>query len=340
MRTRARIKIAGLVLGAALVGGAAWATTADGPVVYTACKLDALGTIRLINPSLGQSSLLGHCTKFETQISWNQAGAAGAAGPVGPKGPAGVAGPGGAAGPKGDTGFTGPAGPAGADGKPGAKGDPCLSSDPACVGAKGDPGTPGSNGWNGADGANGTNGEAGPKGDPCLPDVKGCQGPKGDTGAQGATGPQGPPGSAAGTTSTVTTLAHQAFGEPAVTVPLTTSPEFGSIVASCEASGSNAATLGVLINVYVDTSTASAGRFFISEGFGAGRYPTATLRIKIAQAQFGSPLAPQTFTGSDSTMLRFATAPDGSPTFASEHISVGSEILPDSSCRISITTDG
>jgi hypothetical protein len=138
----------------------------------------------------------------------------------------------------------------------------------------------------------------------------------------------------------VTTLAHQAFGEPAVTVPLTTSPEFGSIVASCEASGSNAATLGVLINVYVDTSTASAGRFFISEGFGAGRYPTATLRIKIAQAQFGSPLAPQTFTGSDSTMLRFATAPDGSPTFASEHISVGSEILPDSSCRISITTDG
>jgi hypothetical protein len=313
MRTRARIKIAGLVLGAALVGGVAWAATADGPVVYTACRLDALGTIRLINPSLGQSSLLGHCTKFETQISWNQAGAAGAVGPVGPKGPAG------------------------ADGKPGPRGDACLSSDPACVGPKGDPGTPGSNGRNGADGANG---EVGPKGDPCLPDVKGCQGPKGDTGAQGATGPQGPPGSAAGATTTVTTLVRQAFGEPVVLVPLTTSPEFGSIVASCEANGSaNGGATGALINVYIDASTASAGRLFVSEGLAVGRSPTPTLRVKIHQAQFNSPLALTTVSGSDTTLLRFGTAADGSPTFGSEHISVGAEILPDSSCSISTTID-
>jgi hypothetical protein len=137
----------------------------------------------------------------------------------------------------------------------------------------------------------------------------------------------------------VTTLVRQAFAEPVVLVPLTTSPDFGSIVASCESTGSSSG-VGAQINVYIDASTASAGRLFVSEGLGAGRSPTATLRVKIHQAQFNNPLAATTTSGSDSTVLRFATAPDGSPTFASEHISVGAEILPDSSCRISTATDG
>ena len=58
----------------ALAGGVAYATIPDGAGVYTACKLNALGTIRLIDPSLPASSLLSHCTALETAISWNQRG--------------------------------------------------------------------------------------------------------------------------------------------------------------------------------------------------------------------------------------------------------------------------
>ena len=42
---------------------------------YTACKLRATGTIRLIDKSLPSSSLLSKCTAFEDEISWEQGGA-------------------------------------------------------------------------------------------------------------------------------------------------------------------------------------------------------------------------------------------------------------------------
>ena len=51
MRTRARITLAGLALGAALIGGVAWATIPAENGLFTACKLKATGTIRLIDPS-------------------------------------------------------------------------------------------------------------------------------------------------------------------------------------------------------------------------------------------------------------------------------------------------
>jgi len=119
---------AAAALAAMAAAGIAYATIPDGNGVFTACKLNATGTIRLIDPSLGASSLLGHCTSLETQISWNQQGQPG---PVGPQGAPGPAGP---QGPKGDTGNTGAAGPAGPEGAKGDTGD---------VGPQGPAGPPG-----------------------------------------------------------------------------------------------------------------------------------------------------------------------------------------------------
>ena len=128
---RRRWRLAVLVVaGLAAAGGVAFATIPDANKVYTACVLKNVGTIRLIDPSLPSSNLMGHCSSLETQISWNQQGQAGAAGPQGPKGD------------------TGPAGPQGPPGKDGA------------------PGTDGTNGTNGAAGATGPAGPPGPKGDP------------------------------------------------------------------------------------------------------------------------------------------------------------------------------
>ncbi|HEY8807416.1 MAG TPA: hypothetical protein VIN70_07515 [Candidatus Limnocylindria bacterium] len=67
-------------------------------------------------------------------------GASGASGAIGLQGPSGASGASGAAGPSGPQGSTGPTGASGASG---VKGDPCLSSDPACVGPKGDTGATG-----------------------------------------------------------------------------------------------------------------------------------------------------------------------------------------------------
>jgi hypothetical protein len=66
--------------------GAAYATIPDSGGVYTACRLNGIGTIRLIDPSGPSGSLLSHCTSIETQISWNQKGQPGAAGPAGSPG--------------------------------------------------------------------------------------------------------------------------------------------------------------------------------------------------------------------------------------------------------------
>ena len=86
LRRRA-VRLSVLVVGLlAAAGGIAYATIPDGSGVFTACKLNATGTIRLIDPSLGSTSLLGHCTSLETQISWNRQGQ------PEPQGPAGVSG--------------------------------------------------------------------------------------------------------------------------------------------------------------------------------------------------------------------------------------------------------
>ena len=95
MRTQMRRRgVVALASAAALlaIAGVAYATIPDGGGVYTACRLNGVGTIRLIDPSGPGSSLLSHCTGLETQIQWNEKGQ------------------------KGDTGATGPAGPAGANG--------------------------------------------------------------------------------------------------------------------------------------------------------------------------------------------------------------------------------
>lgn len=103
-RLRAVFVVAVVALVSATV---AYATIPDGAGVYTACKLNVSGTIRLIDPSLGSSSLLGHCVTGEAQVTWNQQGQKGDPGPKGDAGPQGPAGP------QGDPGPQGPEGPAG-----------------------------------------------------------------------------------------------------------------------------------------------------------------------------------------------------------------------------------
>src|SRR5690349_18532921 len=82
MRSK-RYVVAGAVVGlAAAVGGTAWATIPDSGGAYTACMLKNVGSVRLIDPSLG-NKMLGRCSAAETQITWNQKGEPGAAGPSG-----------------------------------------------------------------------------------------------------------------------------------------------------------------------------------------------------------------------------------------------------------------
>lgn len=93
----------------ALLASVAYASIPDSSGVFTACRLNATGTIRLIDPSLPASSLLSHCTRFETQVSWNQAGQPGAPGVAGPPGADGAPGAPGPAGPPGPPGTGGSA---------------------------------------------------------------------------------------------------------------------------------------------------------------------------------------------------------------------------------------
>ena len=117
--------------------------------VYTACKLKATGTIRLIDPSGPSSSLLSRCTSLETQITWNQNGQKGDPGPAGARGADGVDGkdglPGanGLAGVKGETGAAGAAGADGAKGERGEQGEAGEPGTPGATGPQGPPGTPG-----------------------------------------------------------------------------------------------------------------------------------------------------------------------------------------------------
>jgi hypothetical protein len=150
-------------LALAVAGGIAYASVPNSAGVYTACKLNATGTIRLIDTSLPPTHLLGHCTSFETQINWNQQGQPGPRGPIGPAGPAGPAGARGAdstvPGPTGAQGVTGGQGPAGPQG------------------VKGDTGPQGPAG---EAGPQGPTGETGPQGPGDALSVHGFTGPIGD----------------------------------------------------------------------------------------------------------------------------------------------------------------
>jgi len=88
----------------ALAGGIAYATIPDNNKVFTACMLNNIGTIRLIDKSLPSTNLMSHCTDKESEVSWNQKGQNGAPGLPGATGPAGPAGPAGRAGPAGGDG--------------------------------------------------------------------------------------------------------------------------------------------------------------------------------------------------------------------------------------------
>jgi Collagen triple helix repeat (20 copies) len=199
----------------AVSGGIAYATGSGGSGVITACKLNNVGTIRLIEP--GKSGLQGHCSNIETQVTWNQKGqpgpkgdkgdpgapgakgdkgdpgAPGAPGDKGDKGDPGAPGAKGDPGPKGDTGATGATGATGDQGPagaPGAKGDKGDTGAMGAPGAKGDPGAPGAPGAKGDPGAPGAPGAKGDPGAPGTPGAPGAKGDKGDPGANGVSGYQ------------------------------------------------------------------------------------------------------------------------------------------------------
>lgn len=139
--TRVALVSVALFAGAA---GVAYATqtltqTTAATTQIVACQLKAIGTIRIVADAAA-------CSKYETVISWNVAGA------------------------KGDP---GPAGQAGAQGAAGAPGAP------------GAPGKDGVNGTNGLDGKNGLDGAAGPQGPQGDTGPTGPQGPQGDSGSGG-----------------------------------------------------------------------------------------------------------------------------------------------------------
>lgn len=138
--------ISGLVVGSAVVGGAAYAAVPDKAGVITACY-SSTGALRLLD-----TARTSRCKTGETRISWNQRSPAGPVGKTGPAGPAGARGPAGATG---LTGATGPAGPAGAMGSTGPVGP---------AGPTGLTGSAGPAGPTGLTGATGPTGPAGPAG--------------------------------------------------------------------------------------------------------------------------------------------------------------------------------
>ena len=117
--------VAVTVASAAAGAGVATAAIPDATQTYTACMLNNVGTLRLIDPSLGGHNPMGRCFGGETQVSWNQKGqpgTTGLTGPAGPAGPSGAPGSTGATGPTGPAGLTGATGPSGPAGSPGPAG--------------------------------------------------------------------------------------------------------------------------------------------------------------------------------------------------------------------------
>lgn len=101
---------------AAAIGGIALAAIPGSDGAIQGCYGKSTGLLRVIDPASGE-----HCSRLETAISWNEAGARGPQGPAGASGPAGPQGPAGA---QGSAGPAGPAGPQGAIGAQGAQGAP------------------------------------------------------------------------------------------------------------------------------------------------------------------------------------------------------------------------
>jgi hypothetical protein len=201
----------------ALAGGIAYATIPSSNKVFTACMLNNVGTIRLIDPSLPSSNLMGHCTSVETQISFNQQGQQGPQGPAGAPGAPGQNG----------VGVTSALLPVGDVSCPygGARFTSVNGVSYACSGTPGAPGTPGNPGANGAPGQNGISvksadvvivgaGQAasasfdaatgnihfqipqGPPGPPGQDGSNGTNGTNGTNGVDGQPGQQGLPGPA------------------------------------------------------------------------------------------------------------------------------------------------
>ena len=164
-RRSVRLPLAiGLIGILAFTGGMVYAAIPNSETgVINGCFEKNIGLLRVIDTQAGKS-----CTRWETPISWSQAG------------PPGVAG---AQGLQGERGADGAEGPVGPQGEPGAQGEPGLQGEPGQAGADGKPG---------ADGAPGAEGLQGPAGADGPPGPAGSQGPRG---ADGAPGPQGPAGS-------------------------------------------------------------------------------------------------------------------------------------------------
>jgi hypothetical protein len=71
-RSHVLFTVGALLLAAA--AGAAYASIPDKNGVFTACRHNETGAVRLIDPSPGTSGPLGRCTPAESQVTWNQQG--------------------------------------------------------------------------------------------------------------------------------------------------------------------------------------------------------------------------------------------------------------------------
>ena len=148
--TRKRVGLVAALAALITATGVAYAAIPDAGGNIYACKLNATGTIRLIDKSLASTSLLSKCTGYETEVSWNK----------GAKGDPGQQGPPGERGPEGQQGPAGADGEDGADGVNGQDGRSCVNPDgtlaaPACQGPQG---------GQGVQGPQGPTGPAGPSG--------------------------------------------------------------------------------------------------------------------------------------------------------------------------------
>ncbi|MDX6452598.1 MAG: hypothetical protein QOH16_2647 [Gaiellaceae bacterium] len=146
--TRVALMSAALFAGAA---GVAYATqtltqTTTATTQIVACQLKAVGTLRVVADGTA-------CSKYETVISWNVAGAKGDPGPQGLTGAAGAPGKDGVDGTNGLDGKDGVDGAAGAEGPTGPKGEAGATGAQGPQGPKGDPGAGG--GLASFDGVNG-----------------------------------------------------------------------------------------------------------------------------------------------------------------------------------------
>src|SRR5581483_11650021 len=115
-----RLLVLGVVIGAALASGVAFATIPDGSGLIHGCISGTTGVLRVID-----TAKVKKCAPREISVSWNATGPRGATGPkglTGAKGDAGTRGPQGATGSTGATGVSGPSGPSGPTGPAGTGG--------------------------------------------------------------------------------------------------------------------------------------------------------------------------------------------------------------------------